>query len=150
ACLKRHACSRRASLEANRIAQNSFDARDVWQPGRSAGDGITIRINTDGRIAREASPAYCLIEQDARGRIHWRDDPRGNQRDIDPKLTERFDQCACSDIASTSAPEIPGNCCYELKQAHGWRALKGADPFPPNIKGIRKIFGPQHQSVLVL
>ena len=44
--------------------------------------------------------------------------PRSNQHDVDPELTKRFDQGAGSDIASASAPYIPVERRYELKQAH--------------------------------
>jgi hypothetical protein len=82
-------------------------------------DGIPIGINADGGVTAEATPPQCLVEQQAPGRVHWRDDSRSNQHDVDPELTKRFDQGAGSDIASASAPYVPWNSRYELKQAHG-------------------------------
>jgi hypothetical protein len=104
--LKSHRRARRASLEANSVAQNSFDARDVRRSASSAGDGIPIGINADRGIAVKVSPAQCLVEQDSRGRVDGRDDARSHECNIDPKLAKPVNQRARSDIAAAPAPDI--------------------------------------------
>ena len=60
--LKCHASPRRAGFETHRVAQNSFNTRDVGRRIPPVGDCVTIRVDADRRSAVETATAQSLIE----------------------------------------------------------------------------------------
>ena len=61
-CLKGEAESRGPRFEPQSIAENTFNAGDVWGRIPPAGDCLTIGIDADRRSAAEPAPAQGFVE----------------------------------------------------------------------------------------